>query len=166
MIEVIDNFLDSNTFEIIKRSFCYTDNFPWYLSTGVSNAIEGNKKSLDGNYFYHLLYYNHNPNSDYFKLIVPILEKIQPFAINRIKANFYPTTFSIIEHGWHKDYPFNHRGCVYYLNTNNGKTIFESGEKVDSIENRIIFFDPSKNHRSTTCSDDPVGRYNINFNYC
>jgi hypothetical protein len=165
MIKIVDNFLDEQSFSNIHRSICYTDNFPWYLSTGVSVALEGDKSSPDGNYFYHLLYYHYRPNSEYFNMLGPIIEKINPFAINRIKANFYPSTNEVVKHGWHSDYLFPHKGCIYYLNTNNGKTIFESGEEINSIQNRMVFFDPSKKHRSTTSSDTPVGRYNINFNF-
>lgn len=165
MIEIYDNFLEPEIFYNIQRNICYNDIFPWFLSTGVSNAIEGNEKSLDGNYFYNLIYYQYRPYSDYFNLIYPLIEKINPFSINRIKANFYPTTKEVVEHGWHSDYLHSHKGCVFYLNTNNGKTIFQNNKIIDSIENRIVFFDPSVTHKSTTCSDDCVGRYNINFNY-
>ena len=37
-------------------------------------------------------------------------------------------------------------------------------EKIESIENRALLFDPSIEHRSTTCTD-AKGRININFNY-
>jgi hypothetical protein len=84
----------------------------------------------------------------------------------RIKFNFYPTTPEINYHDFHQDYgDISHHGCIFYLNTNNGMTIFENGYKVESIENRLMIFDPSILHRSTTCTDDEVGRFNINMNF-
>ena len=37
-------------------------------------------------------------------------------------------------------------------------------EKIPSVKNRIIFFDPSIPHCSTSCSDSKT-RMNININY-
>ena len=165
MMRIVDNFLPHEEYQLIHDSICYCDSFPWYFSPGVSEALDGNVKSKDGNYFYHLIYIEHRPNGRYYDLIQPIIKKINPHAISRIKANFYPTTEKIIHHGWHQDAPFSHGGFIYYLNTNNGKTIFSTGEEVDSIANRALFFDPSVHHKSTTCSDDNAGRYNININY-
>jgi len=49
------------------------------------------------------------------------------------------------------------------LNTNDGYTII-GDEKVESIENRLLRFDATKMHHSTTCTDQQY-RANINFNY-
>jgi LmbE family N-acetylglucosaminyl deacetylase len=38
------------------------------------------------------------------------------------------------------------------------------GAEIKSIENRVLLFDPSTEHHSTTCTDQKV-RININFNY-
>ena len=53
---------------------------------------------------------------------------------------------------------------IFYLNTNNGKTIFESGLEVDSVENRMIIFDSNEKHHGITTTDTPR-RCLINFNY-
>ena len=60
--------------------------------------------------------------------------------------------------------PFPHKGFLFYVNTNNGFTILEDGTKVESIANRALFFDSSKSHKSTTCTDEDI-RVNININY-
>ena len=54
--------------------------------------------------------------------------------------------------------------AVFYVNTNNGYTIFESGEKVSSVENRMVIFDSNILHTGTTCTDERV-RCVLNFNY-
>ena len=42
--------------------------------------------------------------------------------------------------------------------------MLEDGTKVESIQNRLLLFAPSKTHNSTSCTDAKV-RVNINFNY-
>lgn len=158
--EVIDNFLTKEQHEEICESIVRNTTFPLYISNGVAK-MNGD----DGYYFTHLLYDLCQPSSDKFYLMRPLLEKISPFAIRRIKVNFYPSTPEMIMHQWHVDYEVPHKGAIYYLNTNNGKTILSDGTQIDSIANRMLFFDASLKHKSTTCTDDSHGRYNINFNY-
>ena len=58
----------------------------------------------------------------------------------------------------------NQKTGIFYINTNNGKTIFESGEQVDSVENRMIIFPGSLMHTGTTHTDTNI-RCLINFNW-
>ena len=53
-------------------------------------------------------------------------------------------------------YKFPYKTAVFYVNTNNGYTEFEDGTKVESVENRIIFFDGSRPHNSSTCTDQKI----------
>jgi len=158
--KIIDNFLDQKAFESIQETIIYSPFFPWYLSRGVANS-----ESKDGHYFTHLFYDDPFQNSDYLKVLFPLLEKIDFFAMKRIKGNFYPKTNELMHHEYHTDYNISHNGIIFYLNTNDGKTIFEDGTIIESISNRALFFDPSVGHKSTTCTNDSVGRFNINLNY-
>jgi len=164
--QIIDNFLDENEFKNLKDFILFSGNLPWYTRNGVANN-GGN----DGYFLIHLFYNNFKPCSDYFKVLHPLLKKIDPLSLIRIKANFYPTTPTINYHEFHVDFldqddsPISCKGCLFYLNTNNGKTIFKDGNMVESVENRALFFDPAAYHQSTTCTDDLMGRFNINFNY-
>lgn len=92
------------------------------------------------------------------------MDQLDCKSLIRIKANLYPSTENIEYHDKHIDYDFEHRGAIFYLKTNNGYTIVEDDIKVESIANRILLFDPSKPHNSTTCTDDKC-RVNVNFNY-
>jgi hypothetical protein len=159
-MEIIDNFLDPYHFGSIKK-FMIENTFPWYWQPNVSyDVIPAN----DGTYFTHMFYYN-KPLSQYIKLLNPLIQKIPYDAskLKRIKGNLYPQSQRKIYHGWHDDYEIPHQGCIFYMNTNNGYTIFKN-KKVKSVENRLLLFDPSVLHRSTTCTDAPC-RLNINFNY-
>ena len=82
----------------------------------------------------------------------------------RIKGNLYQSTETIFHHDNNTDYDFSHRGAIFYLNTNNGLTVLEDTIEIKSIENRLLIFDASRPHHSTTCSDDKC-RVNVNFNF-
>jgi hypothetical protein len=71
---------------------------------------------------------------------------------------------NLIEHGTHIDSERSIKAAVYYVNSNNGKTIFESGEEIESVENRLVIFDANHPHRSTNCTDE-WRRITVNFNY-
>ena len=85
-------------------------------------------------------------------------------AIIRARALLYVNQGKQIVHEKHTDYNFSHKTIVFYLNSNNGYTEFEDGTKVDSIENRIVFFDGSIPHNSSTCTDQKA-RAVISINY-
>ena len=94
----------------------------------------------------------------------PLLRKVEPKALKRIKANLYPRTKELLYHGVHTDFDYDHKAMIYYLNTNNGYTILKDGVKIKSIQNRALFFNPQEEHQSTTCTDLKC-RMNININY-
>ena len=159
-MKIIDNFLDPYYLRSLQKSIITRD-FPWSACyEGVSE-----KNANDGIYFTHMFRFNHESLSDYISLLDPLLYKIPYDAteVSRIKGNLYPSSQRKIYHGWHSDYDDPHIGCIFYLNTNNGYTIFKN-KKVKSVENRLLIFDPSIPHRSTTCTDANY-RININFNY-
>jgi hypothetical protein len=66
-------------------------------------------------------------------------------------------------HRFHKDFSYKHKGCLLYINGNNGLTYFNK-EEVKPKPNRLVFFDPSKDHASSLPTDDNR-RININVNY-
>ena len=103
-------------------------------------------------------------NSHNFDIIKPILYVLKPNALIRVKGNLYPNLNIDINNAYHIDYEFEHKGAIFYVNTNNGKTILEDGTEIDSVENRLLIFDASKPHCSTHCTDEKI-RVNINFNY-
>ena len=82
----------------------------------------------------------------------------------RIKLNAYPYTSVVKEHKEHVDYDFKNMGALFSLNTCDGYTKFNDGTKVESVANRIVFFDASNYHQSSTTSNAKL-RYNINFNF-
>ena len=159
--QIIDDALPEESFLKIKNSIL-CPNFPWHFSKGVTSP-EDSLPTTSSYYFTHTFWdgFNVEPQA---KMFAPILVKIECRSVLRIKGNLYPSTETIMHHTDHADYGFPHHGAIFYLNTNNGLTILENKIEVESIENRILLFDSSKPHRSTTCTDDKC-RVNVNFNY-
>ena len=68
---------------------------------------------------------------------------------------------------YHTDWTFPgsiHRTAIYYCNTNNGFTEFETGEKFNSEFNRLVIFDGRIKHMGYTCTDQQT-RVVLNVNY-
>jgi hypothetical protein len=164
-IKIIDNFLPLSDFEEIKQEML-SPYFPWFLNLYVARQNE-NIDFEDSLYNYQLIhsfYKNWRPDSNYIHLIDKLIQKINPAAILRIKANLNPVTEHQIIHGMHKDFPISCTTGIYYINTNNGITVFEDGTAVKSIENRFVSFNSQLMHSGSTCTDQKA-RVVININY-
>lgn len=156
--KIIDNFLPEKDFKDLQERFM-SNQFPWFFQAD----IEGIGIKTNYSYFTHRIY-DRVPMSNIFESFSPLLNKMDIKALIRLKANCYPYSEEIITHAPHTDYDFEHKGAIFSINTCNGGTILEDGIKIDSIENRMLFFDSSKKHSSTTTSDTQA-RFNININY-
>jgi hypothetical protein len=161
--EIIDNFLEKEDFENIKN-LIMGPNFPWYYRDGVVEKENDKKNKFQ---FSHLFYTNNSPTSTLLNELSPILLKINAISLLHVKANLNPRLDILFEHGFHTDYTdpiLNQRTAVFYLNTNNGYTLFEDGTKIESVENRLVSFKTSIPHTGSTCTD-ANRRVLINFNY-
>ena len=157
-VKIIDNFLPKEEFQTIQQQIC-GDNFPWFYNDRISSP----KDPKEYFSFFHSFYLKHEPRSKWFYLFNNLLNKINCNAILRIKGNLQLRQSKKRQNKMHTDYKFKHKGCVFYLNTNNGETYFKT-TKVMPKENRLVFFDPSEEHSSTVCSDEKR-RITIIFNY-
>ena len=170
--EVIDNFLDEEYFKSLVTLFTDKEEtgpvlIPWYLNTNIAHG-NGHKNYIAKKdklfYMAHMLYIDHKPRSPYFDNLFLLLDKLNVNCLLRIKANLYPNTHILQEHPMHEDYDFSHSSAILSLNTCDGYTKLEDGTKIDSIANRVLLFDSSKKHCSTTTTNVPA-RINININY-
>lgn len=172
MIQVIDNFLDQESFLEIRKEI-FSNEFPWYFSD-VKTYEEYNweEDELYNCQHVHTFFaVRTRGRSKWYSLLIPILKRLKARDIIRIKVNSTPKTERVIKHNFHVDiddakefgYPSS-TTTVYYLNTNNGYTEFETGERVNSVENRMVIFDSTMRHRSTTCTNQRR-RVVLNFNY-
>ena len=156
-IRILQNCLSEKDFQSIKNTF-YSDYFSWYLNLGVNSIDDGFTQ------FTHNFYTNYIQNSNLLDNLKPIINVLNPLALIRVKANLLSKTNEIIKHGFHIDQEYKCTTAIFYVNTNNGYTEFESGEKVYSEENKLVIFDTFLKHSGTTCTDKNE-RIVINFNF-
>ena len=111
-----------------------------------------------------MFYAQNTPVSELYVKLIPLLERLGADHLIRIKANLYPNTEILHEHPMHIDYNYLHSGAILSLNTCDGYTKLKDGTKINSIANRVLLFDASEEHCSTTTTDN-FARVNININY-
>tara|TARA_B100000508_G_scaffold64703_1_gene50747 strand:+ start:455 stop:946 length:492 start_codon:yes stop_codon:yes gene_type:complete len=160
---ILDNHLDKFHFDNIRDNIIGNGNLMWNHSTKLTDSqTEECKES----YFTHAIFDNLQVKSPVWHLIKDcLLFKLPDFrTILRAKINLYPKQDNIIEHPTHVDMPFEHKGAILYLNTCDGFTRLDKDTIVESVENRLLLFDSSKPHNSTSTTTPP-GRFNININY-
>ena len=156
-MKVIDNFLPRYKFDKLQ-SFLLGENFPWFYN---DYKLTGDSKS--GYQFVHL-FYKDGVKSPLYLCIEPFITKLKVKDLFRIKANLNLKTLNHEYGGYHFDPYMKGKIAVYYINNNNGWTQFKNGDRVNSIQNRMVIFDPKLEHSSVTCTDKKR-RLVINFNY-
>ncbi len=162
--KIIDNFLPKEVFNKISETI-FSNHFPWMFSDEVSSGTDVQDKNVFQ--FFHVFYGN-SPYcwvSKYSEIIFPLVHALKTTALIRVKANLLTVTQNIKQHNFHRDVSsINSKTAVYYVNTNNGKTRFESGFEVESVANRILIFNSNQLHAGTTCTDQSR-RVVINVNF-
>ena len=170
-IEIIDNFLNEDDFEELRK-FLMSPRSQWRFVDFIAHK-DGRDNDKDG-YFVHS-FTDRDPKTfkerflvspDYQKLsrlMECIKKKINYSQILRVRSSLYPRREKQKPDPFHVDYNFNHKVCIFYVNTNNGFTLFENGEKVKSVANRLMIFDGLEKHCSVV-QTDTTARYIININ--
>ena len=158
-IQVIDNFLEKEEFDNLNN-IIMGDSFPWYYNDCITNDNDIEKNKF---YFTHLFYRDPGIKSDWFNMCLPVIKKLECKSTIRIKGNNYFRVDKTEKNAPHQDFTFKHKGCLLYMNDNNGCTYFKD-RTVTPKANRAILFDPSIPHSSSLC-DDQKRRVTINFNY-
>lgn len=162
MTQVIDNFLSEEEFKPIQDYLMGSDVY-WRLTHVLTENLSCDDS--DNIQFFHPFYGDHEPKGEDINLLAPIINKLDIKSLVRIKANLTLRTPTIIEHGYHTDFPFDgFKTAVFYVNTNDGYTIIKDGRRVDSVENRLFEFTGTLEHTGTTCTDSRY-RVVINFDY-
>ena len=162
MIEVVDNYLSVEDLKKVQ-DIIFSLDFPFYWNGRV---IKNGGEEPKMFYFTHLLFDTpQGNNSEYFNALYDIFyPKMNIKALNRMKINLYTSNIEQFEHGYHFDRKYPHKGAIFSLNSCDGYTKFETGEQIESVENRMMFFDPSIPHTSANTTN-VKRRININFNY-
>ena len=160
MFKIEDNYLNESD-HLILKTIMESNEFPWFYTKGKVKKTD--KPKLFDYQFNHIFYINNNINSNFFNHLNPILDKLKPLSLIRIKANLNPPTEKLIESDYHTDKDFKCKAAVYYVNDNDGYTMIDK-EKILSKKNRMVLFNANQKHfgtNSTNCNNRMV----INFNY-
>ena len=178
-IKIIDNFLDKELFKKLQN-FLLGDECPWFYNESKVIFEKGRPlfaplkdyPSESQHQFTHTFLGNHLNQSwsSYTPHIAVLLHKIKPRVWIRVKSNLTNVTSKAGVSGWHYDnitdgVPWKDTTtAIFYVNTNNGYTIFENEKKVSSLENRIAIF-PNNILHSGVSQTDTKTRVTINLNY-
>ena len=102
---------------------------------------------------------------------IPVYENNRPKDLpNRIKVNNEPIITDRTFSEFHYDVQMDGKPLsamttgIYYVNTNDGYTEFETGDKVKSVANRFVKFPSDIKHRGVSQVDTKV-RCVLNLNY-
>lgn len=161
-IKVYENFLEKDRFDNLKKEML-SNSVPWFFNNSKVRPGE-NEFDFENYQLSHTFYSNCFPQSQYIEIINPLMEKINPRAVVKIKANLNFKTNEPYVYGYHSDVDFICNTAVFYINNNNGKTLFEDGSFVDSVENRLCVFDSNLKHSAVSTTDKKY-RCVININY-
>ena len=155
-IEIIDDYLPQDTFNKLQEQLL-CQQFPWFYRNGIVKL----------NPIYFQFVHTFKPPSPYIDIIAPLLHKIDPKQVLRCKCNLRPITQQPERSPYHIDLSNNndYKIAIYYINTNNGYTIFRHNEQqVQSKANRILLFDGTLEHAGVS-STDTKRRVVLNLNY-
>lgn len=157
--KITDGFLSKQDFGNLQKVMVDSNNFPWYYNSYVVPTELGEQHFQFAHVFYD--FWRWNSNND---LIRPLIDKINPKAWLRIKANLTVKSDIVQEQGWHTDFDFPCTTAIYYLNSTDGYTAFADGSKVECIANRLVEFDSQLEHSGTSHTNANT-RVVINMNY-
>jgi len=169
---ITDNFLPKEEFAILRNQITDAKHFPWYFSSVIASDQEVASPGI----FTHSVWrqdVTDLPPSFMYNILAPILERLNVVVLYRIIINLNPRLsepyFSefhsdIREENMERDAAALWTTSILYMNTNNGYTQLESGEKIESIANRLVSFPANTRHRICTQTDTQT-RIVINFNY-
>ena len=158
-IVIQDNFLPVHEFESLRNDILQYD-FPWYKSPIVDVNNDQDWQLCHNVYFENTFQSVLN--------VSPLLKKMSAFSLVKIKINMIKREQQIIEHEFHIDIayaPDDMLTSILYLNTNNGYTKFKSGEKVESVANRLVTFPSMMMHTGTTNTCNSPYRMCMNINW-
>ena len=169
VIGIQDNFLEEDKF-VALRDILFSPPFPWYFQPEVVDADENKDNTCPG-FLAHPVFNNNAPRSPLYEpQFLPILNAMEVSIVMRIQVNLnwrLPQPFTSTFHTDTKQEELMTAGwitSIFYINTNNGYTELETGEKIESIANRLVSFPANIKHRICT-QTDTQRRILINFNY-
>ena len=168
MYEIIDNYLKKEDFVKIQKWVLNRD-FLWHFVDKPNVTSTDEKQFQFGRVFVQYDNVIVNDVVEYLKIILKpyCKNKNIQVGINRAKINMYINVDNKSRGlGIHQDIEDekNYKTLLFYLDTNDGCTEFENGERVETVENRALIFDAHLHHQTITQTNS-LFRRNININF-
>tara|TARA_Y100001963_G_scaffold78894_1_gene109487 strand:+ start:897 stop:1406 length:510 start_codon:yes stop_codon:yes gene_type:complete len=160
---VKDNFLDKKDLTQLDE-LLMSHSFPWYLQ---KEQVAG---AADGGWFCHIIYDEDVPKSDVYNPITKIFKSYLKYVtLCRLNVNLLLKQEIPSVSYFHTDLDESIdkekiTTAIFYLNTNNGATEFEGGDRIDSVRNRLVMFPADTFHRAIG-QTDTAERIVLNFNF-
>ena len=156
---IINDALGEEEFKNIRNHFL-SDYIPWMYNDGV---VTEDPKDFQ---MVHMVYdLDFLPPQYEWEIFQPLLYLLKPHCLIKVKANLRTKTSEKEVSDWHTD---NHAvggyTAIFYLNTNDGTTVFHDGDQIESKENRLVVF-PSHLLHSGTTPTNTNRRVLLNINY-
>lgn len=146
-MEVIDNFLSKKDYIDLKNLF-FSNYFPWFFH---ENSCASDPTSQFQ--FIHAFYGENKINSNFFENLRPLISKLNPLTLHRVKANLNIKTETTIETGEHNDInDSRYTSAVFFLNECDGYCRV-GNKKYFSEDNKLIKFKSNTMHAGATPSN-------------
>ena len=168
-MKIIDNVLSEQDFNIIKERLLYSPEFLWSWNPNKVQKGDGKETLVS------TIYKKHKPvqESTFITLHSLFAKTLDVIGWHRIKINCTWKTTEYIVDGYHHDYGglsderiAHMKTAIFYCTTTDAPTVFDvPHQSVDCIENRLVIFEGSRRHSSTTHTEGNQRRIVINFNY-
>jgi len=173
-INIQDNFLKGGEFDALRNAI-YDKSFPWYFipKQTTTEYRDDFDSEFDPGNFNHVVYEDNKPQSPLYEShFLSILEQLDCAVLTRIRITFcsllFPKPFKSEKHqdilDLREAIAAEWTSSVLYMNTNNGYTEFEDGQRVESVANRLVTF-PSKILHGGVSQTDEQTRVLVNFGY-
>ena len=162
-MKIKDNFLVKK--DLTQLENLIYNNFPWYLQKEQVTGAD------DGYWLSHILYDEDVPKSDLYNPIIKIFKSYLKYVtLCRLNVNLLLRKETPSVSDFHTDCDWDFKDeeklttAIFYLNTNNGATEFEGGDRIDSVRNRLVMFPADTFHRAIG-QTDTAERIVLNFNF-
>jgi len=151
-MQVTDNFLQKEYYEHLYNIITDTQ-FPWMYQNRVANHSENPEANLNHYYFVHSLFHDYKIESRFYEEFIHLFKVLDVQFLHRARVLMFVNQGEQHIHDTHIDHKVHCKTALIYMNSNDGFTQFEDGERVESIKNRLLIFDGSVPHSSSTATD-------------
>ncbi len=152
MIKIIDNFLEKDLINYLEKLFIY--NTPHYY--GHSSTEKSNE------------FYNSNLNINDAMINFLIIKLKKQFNFNQVLRSYINIQHNGMNGNWHQDDGSNTILIMITKTLKKGSGQFELKNnekinKIDFIQNRLIYFDATKHHRGLAPKEINTPRITLAF---